>query len=89
MGNVLNTLQDTTWTIPPWFMPYDVGTRKLLTGNDPGARDWEGYRSAVGRFRDAFPGCGLHEVNLLAWLLASGELSLGSTAFQVQHECLR
>ena len=32
--------------------------------------DWEGYRSAVGRFHDEFPGCGLHEVNLLAFLSA-------------------
>ena len=68
---------------PSEFMPYDDGTRKLLTDNDPGARDWEGYRSAVGRFHDAFPGCGLHEVNLLAYLLSSGELSLGSAAYQV------
>ena len=68
---------------PSEFMPYDGGTRKLLAGTDPRARDWTGYRSAVGRFRDAFAGCGLHEVNLLAWLLYSKKLSLGSAAYQV------
>ena len=63
---------------PSEFMPYDGGTRKLLADTDPGARDWEGYRTAVDLFRDTFPGCGLHEVNLLAYLLSSGGLSLGS-----------
>jgi len=68
---------------PSEFIPYDGGTRKLLADDDPNARDWEGYRSAVGRFRDAFPGCGLHEVNLFAYLLSSGGLSLASAAYQV------
>ena len=68
---------------PSEFMPYDGGTRKLLVGDDPRASDWEGYRSAVGRFRDAFPGCGLHEVNLLAYLLHSRKLSLGSAAYLI------
>ena len=69
---------------PSEFMPYDDGTRKLLAGTDPGASNWEGYRSAVGCFRDAFPGCGLHEVNLFAFLLHSEQLSLlGSAAYQV------
>ena len=68
---------------PSEFMPYDGGTRKLLVDADPGARDWEGYNSAVGRFREAFPGCGLYEVNLFAFLFGAGGLSLGSAAYQV------
>ena len=47
------------------------------------ASDWEGYRTAVDLFREAFPGCALHEMNLLAWLLASRGLSLGSAAYLV------
>ena len=66
---------------PSEFIPYDDGTRKLLADTDPGASDWEGYRTAVDLFREAFPGCGLHEVNLLAWLLHSKALSLGSAAY--------
>ena len=68
---------------PSEFMPYDDGTRKLFMGNDPGARNWEGYRTAVSRFREAFPGCGLHEVNIFAFLFGAGGLSLGSAAYQV------
>ena len=68
---------------PSEFMPYDGGTRKLLVDADPGARDWEGYSSAVGRFREAFPGCGLYEVNLFAFLFGAGGLSLGSAAYLI------
>ena len=69
---------------PSEFIPYDVRTRKLLAGDDPDASDWAGYRSVVGCFRDAFPGCGFHEVNLLAWLLRRRrKLSLGSAAYLI------
>ena len=68
---------------PSEFIPYDVRTRKLLAEDDPGAKDWEGYLAAVGSFRDTFPGCGHHEVNLFAWLLRSGRLSLGSASYLV------
>ena len=85
IGNVgFPKLTQTLFLInPSEFMPYDDGTRKLLVDTDPGAKDWEGYRSAVGRFRDEFPGCGLHEVNLLAFLLSSEGISLGSAAYQI------
>ena len=85
IGNVrFPKLTQTLFLInPAEFMPYDDGTRKLLVDIDPSAKDWEGYRSAVGRFRDEFPGCGLHEVNLLAFLLSSGGISLGSAAYQI------
>ena len=68
---------------PSEFMPYDDRSRKLLAGDDPDASDWASYRSAIGRFRSAFPGCGLHEVNLFAYLFGAGGLSLGSVAYQV------
>ena len=85
IGNVgLPKLTQTLFLInPSEFMPYDDGTRKLFMGNDPGARNWEGYRTAVSRFREAFPGCGLHEVNIFAFLFGAGGLSLGSAAYQV------
>ena len=68
---------------PSEFMPYDDGTRRLLADTDPGAMECEGYLAAVARFREAFPGCGLHEVNLFAYLFGAGGLSLGSAAYQV------
>ena len=80
----LPKLTQTLFLINPCeFMPYDDGTRKLLSDTDPGATNWEGYLAATDRFRDAFPGCGLHEANLFAYLLSSGGLSLGSIAYQV------
>ena len=69
---------------PSEFIPYDVRTRKLLADDDPGANNWAGYRSVVGRFRDAFPGCGFPEGNLLAWLLRRRrKLSLVSAAYLI------
>ena len=57
IGNVgLPKLTQTLFLInPSEFMPYDDGTRKLFMGNDPGARNWEGYRTAVRPFPRSLP----------------------------------
>ena len=80
----LPKLTQTLFLINPFeFMSYDDGTRRLLADTDPGAKECEGYLAAVACFREAFPGCGLHEVNLFAYLFGAGGLSLGSAAYQV------
>lgn len=80
----LPKLTQTLFLINPLaFMPYDDGTRRLLADTDPDAKECGGYLAAVARFRESFPGCALHEVNLFAYLFGAGGLSIGSTAYQV------
>ena len=71
---------------PSEFIPYDNMARTLLEDDDPDASDWEGYRSVIDRFHDAFPGCGFDEVNAFAWFLQSERISLGSTAWQISTD---
>ena len=65
------------------FFPFDKGTRKLLANPATKLGDWQSYLAAIGEVRDAFPGCRLYEINLFAYLLESGRISLGQDAYQV------
>ena len=64
------------------FMPYDASTRPLLTGGAPATPDWSRYREAIKELRAAFPGVGLCEINLFAYLRSRGELP-SQRVFQV------
>ena len=85
IGNVrLPKLTQTLFLInPTHYMPLDDGTRKLLA--DPAAKvdDWSDYQAVLSEFHDSFPGCALYEVNLFAWLLHSGNLSVRHPVYQV------
>ena len=50
------------------FLPYDNATQSLQS--DPERQhqiSWEGYRAALGKLLEAFPGCRPYEINLLAY----------------------
>ena len=85
IGNVaLPKLTQTLFLINPIeFMPLDEATRKLLTHPAAKVGSWAAYQAALTEFRDSFPGCYCHEINLTAWLLHSETISVGQTIYQV------
>ena len=85
IGNVgVPKLTQTLFLINPTeYMPLDDGTRKLLVDPTVNVGDWTDYQAALAEFRDSFPCCTLYEINLAAWLLHSGNLSVGQPVYQV------
>ena len=65
------------------FIPFDKGTCRLLANPATKLEDWPTYLAAIGEFRRTFPGCAFYEINLFAYLLESGQISIGQDTYQV------
>lgn len=68
---------------PREFIPFDKGTCRLLANPAAKLEDWRTYLAAIGELRDTFPGCEFYEINLFAYLLQSGVISVGRDFYQV------
>ena len=65
------------------YMPLDRSTRDLLPDAAVPIGDWNAYRSALDEARNRFPACAPYEINLVAWLLNSGGITIQQNAWQV------
>ena len=52
---------------PEQFIPFDDRTKPLIFDPPAGNINWASYKKELRKFRDAFPGCMLYEINLFAW----------------------
>ena len=86
-GVAIAKLTQTLFLInPEEFLPFDdTGALSLgiSTIKKPKNIKWSRYREELGRIREAFPGCWLYEINLLAYLRHKEEIPINRRCFQV------
>ena len=52
---------------PAQFIPFDDKTKPFVSDPPTVGSNWASYTKILQKFRDAFPGCKLYEINLFAW----------------------
>ena len=70
---------------PSVFLPYDDVTRFLGIHDLQEVVNWTQYQKELQRFRNGFPGCAFHEINLFAYLWKRGNIRKEETSIQYFH----